>query len=67
MSAPRQTLEQCRADAVAAQESHQIKKFVAACRRQWPGAEIVLRSDSAPTGANAPPNLDLAPGETENF
>ena len=38
-----QTLEQRRADVVAAQEFHQIKKFVAACRRQWPGAKIVLR------------------------
>jgi hypothetical protein len=66
MSAPRQTLEQRRADVVAAQEFHQIKKFVAACRRQWPGAMIVLRPDSAPTRANAPPNLNLAPGETGN-
>ena len=41
-----QTPEQRRADVVAAQEFHQIKKFVAACRRQWPGAMIVLRPDS---------------------
>jgi hypothetical protein len=66
MSTPRQTLEQRRADVVAAQELHRIRKFVAACRRQWPSAMIVLRPDSAPTGANAPPNLNLAPGETSN-
>jgi hypothetical protein len=49
-----QTPEQRRADVAAAQEFHQIQKFVAACRRQWPGAMIVLRPDDAPTGANAP-------------
>jgi hypothetical protein len=27
-------------------ELKQIQKFVAACRRQWPGAKIVLRSDT---------------------
>ena len=35
-------------------EWKQIKKFVAACRRQWPGAMIVLRpnpTDAAPKGA----------------
>jgi len=39
------------------QEFHQIKKFVAACRRQWPGAMLVLRpnQDGAPAGASAPP------------
>jgi hypothetical protein len=37
------TSEQRCADVVAAQEFHQIQKFVAACRRQWPGAKIVLR------------------------
>ena len=63
----KRTPEQHYAEMLDAQEFHQIKKFVAACRRQWPGAMIVLRPDSAPTGANAPPNLDLAPGETENF
>jgi hypothetical protein len=62
MSAPRQTLEQRRADAAAAvQEFHQIRKFVAACRRQGPGAMIVLRPDSAPTGANA---LDVQKAQT---
>jgi len=50
------TPQQRDADVAAAQEFHQIKKFVAACRRQWPGAMIVLRPDGAPTGANAPPN-----------
>jgi hypothetical protein len=58
MSAPRETLQQCRA-AAAAQEFHRIKKFVAACRRQWPGAMIVLWPDSTPKGANAPPNPNL--------
>ena len=52
-----QTLEQRRADDVAAQGFHQIKKFAAACRRQWPGARIVLRPDhdaaSAPADARA--------------
>jgi hypothetical protein len=50
------------ADIVAAQAFHQIKKFAAACRRQWPGAMIVLRPDGAPTGASAPTNLKPAPG-----
>src|SRR5690348_3285872 len=50
------TPQQRDADVAAAQEFHQIKKFVAACRRQWPGAMIVLRPEGAPTGANAPPN-----------
>jgi hypothetical protein len=45
-----------RADVIAAQEFHQIQRFAAACRRQWPGAMIVLRPDGAPTGADAPPN-----------
>jgi hypothetical protein len=62
----RQTIEQRHTEMLDAQEFHQIKKFVAACRRQWPGSMIVLRPDSAPTGANAPPNLNLAPGETSN-
>jgi len=61
-----QTIKQHPADTAAAQEFHQIKKFVAACRRQWPGATIVLRPDSASTGANAPPNLKLASGENRN-
>jgi hypothetical protein len=35
-----------------------MQKFVAACRRQWPGAKIVLRpyEGGPPQGANAPPN-----------
>jgi len=48
-------VKQHRADLVAAQEFHQIKKFVAARRRQWPGAMIVLRPDGTPHGADAPP------------
>lgn len=42
----------------AAREFHQIQKFVAACRRQWPGAKICLRPDhdDAPASADAPPN-----------
>ncbi|MGO9046169.1 MAG: hypothetical protein ACLQFW_04670 [Xanthobacteraceae bacterium] len=56
------TPEQRYAEMLDAQEFHQIKKFVAACRRQWPGAKIVLRPESAPTGANALPNLNPAPG-----
>jgi hypothetical protein len=51
------------ADLLAAQEFHRIRKFVAECRRHWPGAMIVLRPDSAPSGADAPPNLNSAPGE----
>jgi hypothetical protein len=52
------TPEQRDADVAAAQEFHQIKKFVAAVRRQWPGAMIVLRPNQvgAPAGASAPPN-----------
>jgi hypothetical protein len=42
-----QTPEQ-RADVIAAQEFHQLQKFAAACRRQWPGAKIVLRPDGPP-------------------
>jgi hypothetical protein len=51
-----QTPEQRCADVVAAQEFHQITKFVAACRRQWPGSMIVLRpnEDGAPQ-VQAPP------------
>jgi hypothetical protein len=51
------TPEQRSADLLAAREFHQIQKFVAACRRQWPGARIVLRPDhdaaSAPADARA--------------
>jgi hypothetical protein len=48
------TPEQRSADLLAAQEFQQITKFVAACRRQWPGAMILLRPDGAPLGAGAP-------------
>jgi hypothetical protein len=48
------TPEQQFADVVAAQEFYRITKFVAACRRQWPGATIVLRPDGASSGARAP-------------
>jgi hypothetical protein len=48
MTTAPQTLEQRCADVAAAKEFHQIRKFVAACRRQWPGAMIVLRPDGAP-------------------
>jgi hypothetical protein len=54
--------EQNCADLLAAREFHQIQKFAAACRRQWPGAMIVLRPDGAPTGAGAPINPKPAPG-----
>jgi hypothetical protein len=52
-----QTPEQRCADVIAAQEFHQIQKFAAACRRQWPGAMIVLRPNQGgpPPGADAPP------------
>jgi hypothetical protein len=46
--------EQRHADAANAQEFLQITKFIAACRRQWPGAMIVLRPDGAPIVADAP-------------
>ncbi len=52
---PAQAAERRRAEDADAQEFHRIQKFVAACRRHWPGATIVLRPDGAPTGANAPP------------
>ena len=39
----KQTPEQRCAEIVDAQEFSEIEKFVAACRRQWPGAMIVLR------------------------
>jgi hypothetical protein len=56
MKTTQQSFEQRRSDAANAQEFHQIQQFVAACRRQWPGATIVLRPDGAPTGASAPIN-----------
>jgi hypothetical protein len=48
-----------------AQEFILIKRFVAACRQQWPGAKIVLRpnQDGASTGASAPINPEPAPGD----
>jgi len=57
MTTAPQTLEQRGGDVVVAQEFHRIKKFVAACRRQWPGAMIVLRPNEGgpPQGADAPP------------
>jgi hypothetical protein len=57
-----QTPEQRYAEMLDAQEFHQIQKFVGACRRQWPGAMIVLRPDGAPVGASPPSNLNPAPG-----
>jgi hypothetical protein len=56
-----------------AQEFNLIKRFVAACRQQWPGAKIVLRpnQDGASTGADVPINPEPAPGDpvmiSENF
>lgn len=50
-----------------AQEFYQIRRFVAACRQQWPGARIVLRpdQDGAPKSAYAPPiTLKPHPKET---
>jgi hypothetical protein len=58
----KQTAEQRYAETLDAQEFDRIKEFVAACRRQWPGAVIVLRPDGAPMGANVPSNLKTAPG-----
>ena len=46
LTVAKQTSEQRCADVAAAQEFHQIQKFAAACRLQWPGAKIVLRPDS---------------------
>ena len=62
MRTAKQTPEQRCADVVAAQELRQIQKFAAGCRRQWPGAVIVLRPEGAPTGASAPTNPKRAPG-----
>jgi hypothetical protein len=48
-------------------EFEQIQKFVAACRRQWPGAKIVLwPNDDASIGADAPINPNTHPKESEN-
>jgi hypothetical protein len=61
MSNVKETPEQRRADLLASQEFNLIKKFVAACRRQWPDAVIVLRpnQDDAPAGASAPSTQNL--------
>jgi hypothetical protein len=62
MRAAKQTPEQRCADTVAAREFYQMQKFVAACRRQWPDAVIVLRpNDDASQVTDAPTNLKLAP------
>ena len=57
LTVAKQTSEQRCADVAAAQEFHQIQKFAAACRLQWPGAKIVLRPNEGgpPEGAGAPP------------
>lgn len=48
-----------------AREFHQIQKFVAACRRQWPGAKIVPRSNVATlSGASAANAMNLHPRKT---
>jgi hypothetical protein len=50
-------------------EFEQIRKFVAACRRQWPGAKIVLwPNDGASIGADAPinPNPHLKENDHEH-
>jgi hypothetical protein len=50
-------------------EYEQIRKFVAACRRQWPGAKIVLwPNDGASIGAEAPinPNTHLKENDHEH-
>jgi hypothetical protein len=63
----KRTPEQHCADAAAAREFHQIQKFVAACRRQWPGAIIVLRPDGALVGAIALTTTKPAPGEHDDY
>jgi hypothetical protein len=52
----KQKIEQRGSEMSDAREFLHIHRFVAVCRRQWPGATIVLRpnQDGAPTGANAP-------------
>jgi hypothetical protein len=58
------TPEQRCADAVAVQEFQQINQFVSACRRQWPGATIVLRpNDDASRVTDAPTNLKPPPAK----
>jgi sirohydrochlorin ferrochelatase len=58
--------DQRSAELFPAREFQRIAKFVAACRRQWPGAMIVLRPNegSPPEGADAPPNPEPAPERT---
>jgi hypothetical protein len=46
-------------------EFYRIQEFVAACRRQWPGAMIVLRPDSVSSDASALPEPDPASGVSE--
>jgi hypothetical protein len=43
----------------------QIQRFVAAVRRQWPGAKICLRpsEDSVLLGADTPKHPEPAPGD----
>jgi hypothetical protein len=60
---PAQAADRRRAEDADAQEFQQIRKFVAACRRQWPGAMVVLRPDDAPVGAGAPITTQPAPGD----
>jgi hypothetical protein len=48
-------------------EFEQIRKFVAACRRQWPGAKVVLwPNDGASVVADAPITTNLHMKEKEN-
>lgn len=60
------TPEQRYADLLDAQEFHRIKKFVAACRRRWPGAVIVLRPNQGgvPAGAKCAAYSEPAPERT---
>jgi hypothetical protein len=58
------TIERRHLEMRDAQEFHLIQRFVAACRRQWPGAMIVLRPNGALTGAQrASTYPEQAPGE----
>jgi hypothetical protein len=59
------TPEQRYAEMLDAQEFHRIKEFVAACRRQWPGARIVLRPDHDAASAPADARADNLTPETE--
>jgi hypothetical protein len=63
--APARAAERRRAEDADAREFRQIQEFVAACRRQWPSAVIVLRPDGASTsGAGAPTNTNLHPEDS---